>query len=244
MFKTLKEAFKTKDVRNKILLTFLILFIYRVGAWLPIPGINVDAFSGGVENDASFLSLLSALSGGALANGAILALGVAPYINASIIIQLLTFVVPSLERLSKQGDAGRKKINFYTRIIALVMSIAQAIGIVVAFSGAGLMHVRLWPAAPSFLTAMIVVLVLVAGGMFTLWLGEKITKIGVGNGLSLLIFVGILSSAGQAIFGSVQGIVSGGGTGAWTLVIFLLAVVVIVGLIAFIDLAQRKIPVQ
>ena len=138
MFKTIANAFKVKDVRRKLLLTLLLLLIYRIGCWIPLPGIDLSIFQditgNGEAEGNDFLALLSAVSGGALANGALLALGVSPYITASIIIQLMTIAIPSLERLSKEGgEEGRKKINLITRWIALFLSLAQAVGIIVAF---------------------------------------------------------------------------------------------------------------
>lgn len=244
MFKTIKEAFKIKEVRIKIWITLALLLVYRLGCWIPVPGIDVSVFRNQVASDnGGFFSLLSSISGGALSNGAILALGVAPYINASIIIQLLSYVIPSLERLSKEGDAGRQKINFYTRVAALVMSIAQAVGIVLAFSNQGLLT-GIIPGSPVWVTGTAVVLVLVAGGMFTLWLGEKISDLGIANGLSLIIFVGILSTAGTSILGYIESIVSGNISGIWSLIIFLVAVILVFALIVFVDLAERRIPVQ
>lgn len=246
MFKTLKEAFKIKDVRKKILLTLLLLFFYRLGCWLPTPGVALNVFKSVVDNDAAngggFLSIISAVSGNALSNGAILALGVVPYINASIIIQLLSVAIPSLERLSKQGEEGKKKISKYTKYCALILAIAQSIGIVVGF-GSGSIDSAVFFGS-TFLTGTVVVIMLVAGAMFTVWLGDKITALGIGNGLSLLIFVGLLSSAGQAIFGSIMGISSTNLENIWTLLIFLLALVLIFGFIVWIDSAERRIPVQ
>jgi len=244
MFKTIKEAFKIKEVRIKIWITLALLLVYRIGCWIPVPGIDVSVFQSAVASDnGGFFSLLSSISGGALSNGAILALGVAPYINASIIIQLLSYVVPSLERLSKEGDAGRQKINFYTRIAALIMSIAQAVGIVLAFSNQGLLN-GIIAGAPIWITGAVVVLILVAGGMFTLWLGEKISDLGIANGLSLIIFVGILSTAGNSILTYIRNIANGNLVGAWSLLAFFIAVILVFGLIVFVDLAERRIPVQ
>lgn len=242
MFKTLKEAFKIKDVRKKILLTLLLLFFYRLGCWLPTPGIALSAFKGSVEGGGDFLSIISAVSGNALTNGAILALGVVPYINASIIIQLLSVAIPSLERLSKQGEEGKKKISKYTKYTALILAVAQSVGIVVGFGSSSLDSAIFFGNA--FLTGAIVVIMLVSGAMFTVWLGDKITALGIGNGLSLLIFVGLLSSAGQAIFGTIAGISSTNLESIWTLLIFLLALVLIFGFIVWIDSAERRIPVQ
>ncbi len=243
MFKTIIDAFKIKEVRRKIFITLLLLFIFRVGCWLPIPGIMKDVFQSSVEADQNgFLGLLSTLSGGALSNASILALGVSPYINASIIIQLLQVAIPKLDDIAKSGEDGRKKINFYTRIAALIMAIAQAIGITISLSNNTLFDTRLWGSMAG-LAPVFTVIILVAGSMFTVWLGERITETGIGNGLSLLIFVGILSSAGTAILGAITSI-STNIEYLWNLLIFFVAVIVVFALIIFIDGAERKIPVQ
>ncbi len=243
MFKTIIDAFKIKEVRRKIFITLILLFIFRVGCWLPIPGIMKDVFQSSVEADQNgFLGLLSTLSGGALSNASILALGVSPYINASIIIQLLQVAIPKLDDIAKSGEDGRKKINFYTRIAALIMAIAQAIGITISLSNNTLFDTRLWGSMAG-LAPVFTVIILVAGSMFTVWLGERITETGIGNGLSLLIFVGILSSAGTAILGAITSI-STNIEYLWNLLIFFVAVVVVFALIIFIDGAERKIPVQ
>lgn len=243
MFKTIIDAFKIKEVRRKIFITLLLLFIFRVGCWLPIPGIMKDVFQSSVEADQNgFLGLLSTLSGGALSNASILALGVSPYINASIIIQLLQVAIPRLDDIAKSGEDGRKKINFYTRIAALIMAIAQAIGITISLSNNTLFDTRLWGSMAG-LAPVFTVIILVAGSMFTVWLGERITETGIGNGLSLLIFVGILSSAGTAILGAITSI-STNIEYLWNLLIFFVAVIVVFALIIFIDGAERKIPVQ
>ncbi len=242
MFKNLKEAFKIKDVRRKIIFTLLLLLVYRIGCWLPTPGIKLDTFKSAITSGGDFLNIISAVSGGALASGAVLALGVVPYINASIIIQLLTVAIPSLERLSKQGEDGRKKISAYTRICALVLAIVQSVGIVVSF-GASSMDSAVFFGS-TWATSALVVCILTAGSMFTVWLGEKITALGIGNGLSLLIFVGLLSSAGQAIFNNIAGISSSNLENIWTLLIFFALLVLIFGFIVWIDSAERRIPVQ
>ena len=243
MFKTIANAFKIKDLRKKILLTLLLLFIYRVGCFLPIPGIDVAQVKESVTSDTySIFNIMNLISGGSLANCSILALGVSPYITASIVIQLLSVAIPSLERLSKQGEAGKQKLTLYTRLTALVLSIAQAIGIVATYSNYLDTNV-LWVGASSWLIGTGIVLIMVAGGMFTVWLGEKITDLGVGNGMSLLIFVGILASASTALYESIAAI----GTdlkNLWTIILFLAAVVLIFGLIVFVDSAERRVPVQ
>lgn len=245
MFKTIVNAFKQKEVRNKLLLTLLLLFIYRLGCWIPLPGIDISIFQEIAGSDGnSFLALLSAVSGGALYNGAILALGVSPYITASIIIQLMTIAIPALEKLSKEGgEEGRKKINYITRWIALILSFAQAIGIVVGFGTENLTADLFWTGSPTWLAGVMVVVILTAGGMFTVWLGERITDLGIGNGMSLLIFVGILSSAASAILSAITSVGSNIDY-LWNLLIFAAALLLIFVFIVIMDLAERRIPVQ
>ena len=243
MFKTLTDAFKIKEVRNKLLLTLLLLLIYRLGCWIPVPGVVGAEFSEG----QTFLNLLNSLSGGALSQGTFLALGVSPYITSSIIIQLLAVVIPSWENLKNEGADGRKKIEKYTKIAALIIATAQALGIVIGLNSSGYIDTKYFGSAPEFIAISFVVLMLVAGAMFTVWLGEKITEIGIGNGMSLLIFVGILSSAGTAIMASFKNITLGGDVAVraiWQLVLFLVVMLVMFGLVVFVDSAERKVPVQ
>ena len=245
MFKTLADAFKIKEVRNKLILTLVLLLVYRLGCWLPIPGIDSEALGVNVEGN-TFLSLLSSVSGGALSQGSFLALGVSPYITSSIIIQLLAAVIPSWQRLTKEGADGRKKISLYTKIAALIIALAQAIGIAVGFGTADSVNLSIFGNS-EFLCYAFIVLMLVAGAMFTVWLGEKITEIGIGNGMSLLIFVGILSSAGTAIMGNFQDLAVGGETtqnAIWQLVLFVVALIAIFALVVFVDGGERKVGVQ
>ena len=248
MFKTFANAFKVKDLRKKMLITLLLLFIYRVGCWLTVPGIDPEVLSqaaGTMDGGVTFLSLMNSISGGALANASFFALGVSPYISASIIIQLLTVAIPSLERLSKQGEDGRKKINLYTRIAALVLAIAQAVGIVVSYANSeGFIDANMLNGAPTWIACVIIATILVAGAMFTVWLGERITDLGVGNGLSLLIFVGILSSICTGLLNAGQSVFGGNVEYIWKLVVYIVAVIAIFALIVLIDTAERKVPVQ
>ena len=239
MFKTIVEAFKVKDIRKKILITLLLLFIYRIGCWIPCVGFSTSI----VDTSGSsfgFFELMNMVSGGALSNCSILALGVSPYITASIVIQLLTVAIPALERAAKSGEDGRRKINLYTRIAALVLAIAQAIGIVVAYSGNLDQNLG---GMPTWLIGTGVVITLVAGAMFTVWIGERITDLGIGNGTSLLIFVGILSSAMMALRQAVQLTISDINY-IWYILLFVVAVIAIFALIVFIDGGERRVNVQ
>lgn len=245
MWQTIVNAFKMKDVRKKIFITIALLFVYRLGCYIPVPGVTM--FNG--LGDYSFLQIMSAVSGGALQYGTFFAMGIGPYINASIIIQLLTVGIPALERLSKQGEEGRKKINVYTRIMTLILAIVQAIGILVAFSGGEGVNFDALFGAEGFgkvMSYIFLVIVYTAGAGLTMWIGERITDYGVSNGISLLIFAGILSTAGNSllaviknIFDPVQSV-----SAIWTLVGFIIAAVVIFAAIVAVNDAERKIPVQ
>ena len=242
MFKTLGSAFKNPDIRKKILITVLLLLIYRLGCFLPIPGLAPSVYKDAIADGSSLLGLLNAVTGSALSNGAFFALGVTPYINASIIVQLLTVGIPALERLSKRGDEGRQKINLITKIVALILAIVQGVGIVLGF---GMDYISpIFGENLKWLAAVMVIVILVAGACFTMWIGDRITEQGIGNGLSLIIFVGIISTAGLGIVNSISQIFAGVTTAIWELLGFLVLAVVLFALIVFVDLAERKIPVQ
>ena len=243
MFKTLASAFKNKDIRKGLLITLLLLLVYRLGCFLPIPGIDTAVYGYKINNDdLGVLSLLNSVTGSALANGSFLALGVTPYINASIIVQLLSVGIPALERLSKEGDEGKKKMNLITKIVALILAIAQGVGIVLGIGESGLTN--LYGSAPIWLTGATVVLFMVAGTCFTIWLGDRITEQNVGNGLSFIIFIGIIASAASAILNSISNIFAGNTSAIWELVGFIVLAIILFTMIVFVDLAERKIPVQ
>ncbi|MCL2370763.1 MAG: preprotein translocase subunit SecY [Firmicutes bacterium] len=258
MFKTLINSFKNKDVRKKILITLALVFLFRLGTWIPIPGLNENIFRTDWIGDNNMLfGLMSAITGGALAQGAILAVGVAPYINASIIMQLLTVAIPPLEQLSKQGEEGRKKITKITHILTLILAAAQGIGIVLTMRNAGGLNAELLSAdnalgwnhtLSQWLIGSAVVIILMAGASFTMWIGERITEKGVSNGISILIFVGIIASIGQALIVTVSRIATTGGQEANNALIeligFLVMVVLVFALIVFIDLGERRVPIQ
>ncbi len=254
MWQTIVNAFKIKEVRNKIFITIGLLFIYRLGCFIPVPGVNLMAGLG----DYTFLQVMSAVSGGALQYGTFFAMGIGPYINASIIIQLLTVAFPALERLSKQGEEGRKRINMYTRILTLILAIVQAIGIILAFKDQTATVNDVVVKSIEFnkifgnqgfglvMSYIFLVTVYAAGAAFTMWLGERITDYGVSNGISLLIFAGILSTAGTSILGVMRGLgtPATAASSAWTLIGFVIAAVLIFAAIVTVSSAERKIPVQ
>ena len=245
MFQTLINAFKIKEVRRKIFITLALLFIYRLGCYIPVPG--VVAFDG--ISDLPFLSLMNAISGSALQYGTLFAMGIGPYINASIIIQLLSVGIPALERLSKQGEEGKKRINMYTRILTLVLAIAQSIGIIITFANAGSIQFgQLFGSEGfgKFMSYAFLVIIYATGASLTMWIGERITDYGVSNGISLLIFAGIISTAGTLIAAEVQKLFdpATAQTSIWVLIGFFAAAIIIFAAIVTVNSAERKIPVQ
>ncbi len=240
MFENIKKSFQSKDIRNKILITLGLILLFTLGAYIPVPGISIEVFKDSVVNN-DFLNLISSISGGALANGSILALGVGPYISASIIIQLLSIAIPSLQSLARSGEEGKKRLSLYTKICALVLAMAQAIGIVVSFSGS---ITNLFLGAPIWLSGAAVVIIMMAGAMFTYWLGEKITELGVSNGVSMLIFVGIISTASTSILATFQDIFAGNFDAIWTIVLFAGVLILLFALIVNMDLAERRLNIQ
>ncbi|MBQ7917328.1 MAG: preprotein translocase subunit SecY [Clostridia bacterium] len=242
MFKTLGSALKNRELRKSIIITLLLLLVYRLGCFLPTPGLSSDLYADIAGDDVTgILGLLNAITGSALANASVFALGVTPYINSSIIVQLLAVAIPPLERLSKEGDEGRQKINMITKIVALVLALAQGLGIVLGLGGDYVQPI--FGEKLKWLTSTIIILILMAGTCFTMWLGDKITEQGVGNGLSLIIFVGIIATSAQSIVNAIKNI-QYSLTYLWELLGFLALVLLVFFLIVFVDLAERKITVQ
>lgn len=250
MIETLKNAFRNKDIRKKIFMTLLLLLLFRVGCYIPIPGLTMDTFSSAVSGN-DFLSLMSGITGSALANGTLFALGIGPYINASIIMQLLTVGIPALERLSKQGEEGRKKITNITRLVTIVLAIIQSVGLIVLFGDtSGAIDTRFlggdWDGA-IWIAGVFMVVVYTAGSCLVMWIGERITEYGVGNGISMIIFIGILSTAGTTIvnkFVTAFTDIPNNLSELWSILAFAVIAVVIFFAIVYVDLAERKIPVQ
>ena len=235
MFKVLGNAWKIADLRKKILYTLFILLIYRLGCVIPVPGTNAAYIASQVEN-YSLLGFLNVFSGGGLQNMSIFALGVIPYINASIIMNLLTIAIPALERMSKEGEDGRKKIGRITRYLAVGLGLVQAIGILVSMGSQAVQSTDIF----NYIT---IILCLTAGTALIMWLGERINEKGIGNGISLLIFIGIVAKLPSEIITLCTNVFSGN-TSAWILVAFVIAAIVIIAALTFVDLGERRIPVQ
>ena len=240
MLNTLINAFREKEIRKKMLMTLLMLLVFRLGCFIPVPGIAAASFQNLAQND--FFKIISTITGGSLANGTIFALGILPFINAFIIMQLLTLVIPPLDRLSKQGEAGRKKITQITRYAAIVLAIIQAVGICLSW-GQDNFDATLESKA---LTIALVIIMLVGGSCMVMWIGDRITEYGVGNGPSLIIFVGILASAGQHLLSAITTAGDGDSLAKniWLIFAFLLVVLFVFVFIIFVDLAERRITIQ
>lgn len=235
MFETFKNAWKVPEIRKRLLFTLLIVAIYRVGCSIPVPGVDVSVVSSTVSEN-SFFGLFNVITGGAFEDFAVFALGISPNINASIIIQLLTMVIPSLERLTKEGEEGRKKIALITKYATLGLSLLMAIGFTVGLRGALIDN--------SFISYLFIILTVTAGSMLTMWLGDLITENGIGNGISMLIFVGIVSRIVPSAIDLGKMVFSTGTIKWWWAVVIVIGIVFIFAAIVFMDKGERKIQVN
>lgn len=244
MFETLKNAFKSKEIRVKIWITLALILVYRIGCYIPIPTFNVAAMQQAEAFSSDFLSILNVITGGSMQNATLFALGVLPFINSSIIMQLLALVIPALEKMSKEGEEGRKKLTQITRIVAVVLAVVQAIGIVVAFKSYFIDVFSFESGADNpILTMALTIVLLVGGSVMVMWLSERITEYGIGNGTSIIIFIGILSTAGTTMAESFK-LIGNEWTYIWNIIGFILVVVAVLTFIVFMDGAERRITVQ
>ena len=237
---------KIPELRNRILFTFGMLAVYRLGVFVPTPGIDTAALGAFFEAQAkggSLLGLIDMFTGGALSQFSVFALGIMPYISASIIIQLLTVVIPYLERLSKEGDAGRKKITQYTRYGTVGLSIVQGMGIAFGLENMKSPIGDLVVPAPGWGFRLMAVLTLTAGTAFLMWLGERISENGIGNGISMIIFAGIVARFPSAIFNTIQ-LMRTGEMSIFMMLIIGIIMIAVVGAIILMERGHRKIPVQ
>ena len=249
MFNTFINAFKIKDLRKKILYTLLLIVVYRLGSAIPIPGVNIAAWQAATQQLSAMSDFMSLMSGSAFSQFTIFAMGISPYITASIILQLLTMAIPALEKMSKEED-GREKIERITRYSGVGLAVVQSIGIVVSYNnvirnsyGSPIVNGEGW----AFVGNIAIISVCAAAGTaFLMWLGERITEKGIGNGISMLIFASIVSRVDEFVIERVRAIIAAPDQVS-TWVVFVLTFVTILALITFvvfIDKAVRKVPVQ
>ncbi len=235
---------KLVDLKLRLLFVLLALIVYRIGTHIPVPGINAVALAELFkQTQGSVVDLFNMFSGGALERLSVLALGVMPYISASIIMQLMTTVIPSLEQLKKEGESGRRKITQYTRYGTVVLAIFQGLGIALALQNQGPMGGAdvVMDKGPQFLLTAVVTLV--SGTMFLMWLGEQMTERGIGNGISLIIFAGIVAGLPQAIGGTLELARTGSFQPLFVLFLFTVAILV-TGFVVFVERGQRRITVN
>ena len=242
MFKTIKNAFKTPDVRKRILYTLLLVVIFRLGCYITVPGVNSIALEEAMGSNNGVAGLIDMISGGAFSRFSVFAMSISPYITASIVIQLLGMIIPSLERLTKEGgEEGRKKINRYTKILTLVLALIEAIGVFATYRSSGIF------VNTEFSTAALVIISLVAGTSILMWLGDEITNKGIGNGISMIIFIGIISGLPSFVGTLARLIVPSTGfstTGLLMALGILIGSIILVAGVVFIQQAERRVPVQ
>ena len=242
MLQTLRNAWKIPELRKKFLYTFLLLVVFRFGSVIPVPWIDKAAIATWMQSaggGTSLFNLLDTFSGGAFSQATIFAMSISPYINSSIIMQLLCVAIPALERMSKEGEEGRKKITKLTRYVTVVLAAVQAYGLYVTLYNQG--AIRTVDGIPSFLVAITIIFAFTAGTAFLMWLGEQITGRGIGNGISMLIFAGIVSSVPKMIRTAWIGFFPK----QWYMLVFLLIYSLLsIVFVILINEGERRIPVQ
>ncbi len=243
MFKTIKNALKTPEVRKKLLYTLILIVIFRFGCYITVPGVDNIALSEAMNSNTGGLAgLIDMISGGAFSRFSIFAMTISPYITASIVIQLLSMVIPALEKLAKEGgEEGKAKMNKYTKLLTIVLAIIEGAGIYLSYQSSGIFI------NPGLLTGFIVVLSLVAGTAILMWLGEQITNKGIGNGISIIIFIGIISSLPGGVV-TVYNLILGNGVfstiGLITALAIVIGAIILVAGVVFVQQAERRVPVQ
>ena len=244
MFNTIKNALKTPDVRKRLLYTLILVVVFRLGCYITIPGVDTIKLAEYMGSSANGIQgLIDMISGGAFKRLSLFAMSISPYITASIVIQLLGMVIPSLEKLVKEGgEAGRAKINKYTKILTVVLALIEGLGIFLSYRQYNIFVDK------SFMTGIVVVISLMAGTALLMWLGEQITNKGIGNGISMLIFVGIVAGLPDAIVSIWNNKIFTGGTftttGLLTALGVLICAIILITAVVFVQQAERRVPVQ
>ena len=242
MFKTIKNALKTPDVRKRLLYTLLLIVLFRLGCYITVPGVNTITLNDAMSSQNGIAGFIDIISGGAFSRFSVFAMSISPYITASIVVQLLAMIIPSLEKLAKEGgEEGRKVMNRWTKIITLILSLVEAIGIYLSYKSSGIFINAGW------LTGILIVTSLVAGTSLLMWLGEQITSKGIGNGISIIIFIGIISGLPGAVttIWNLIGTSSGFSTiGLITALGIIVGAIILVAGVVFVQQAERRVPVQ
>ena len=242
MFKTIKNALKTPEVRKKLIYTLILIVVFRLGCYITVPGVDSIALNEAMGEANGLAGLIDIISGGAFSRFSVFAMSISPYITASIVIQLLAMIIPSLERLTKEGgEEGRQKINKYTKIVTIILALVEAVGLYLSYKSSGIFVNQ------EFLTGALVVTGLVAGTSLLMWLGDQITSKGIGNGISLLIFIGIVSGLPRGIT-TIWNLIFGNNefntTGLLTAIGIIVGALILVAGVVFVQQAERRVPVQ
>ena len=242
MFKTIKNALKTPDVRKRLLYTLILIVLFRLGCYITVPGVNTITLNEAMSSSNGIAGFIDIISGGAFSRFSIFAMSVSPYITASIVVQLLAMIIPSLERLTKEGgEEGQKIMNRWTKIITIILALIEAIGIYLSYRKSGIFINEGW------LTGALVVTSLVTGTSLLMWLGEQITSKGIGNGISMIIFIGIISGLPTAVTTIWNLIVTSSGfstIGLITSLGIIIGAIILVAGVVFVQQAERRVPVQ
>ena len=242
MFKTILNSFKTPDVRKRVLYTLLLIVLFRLGCYITIPAVDTFKLTEAMSGAGGVAGLINLISGGAFSRFSIFAMSITPYITASIVIQLLGIVIPGLEKLMKEGgEEGRNKINRYTKFLTIVLALVEGIGLYLSYKSSGIF------VGEGFLTGFLVVISLMTGTALLMWLGEQITERGIGNGISMIIFVGIISGLPAAVT-TIWDLIFGTGafstTGLLTALGIAIGAIILIAGVIFVQQAERRIPVQ
>ena len=243
IFSTINKAFKTPDVRKRLWYTLLLIIIFRFGCYITVPGVDTFKLAETMDKSTTSLAgLIDTISGGAFSNLSIFAMSITPYITSSIVIQLLGMIIPSLEKLMKEGgEMSRTKVNRYTKIIAIILALVEALGIYISYNSSGIFK------NPGFLTGSVIVMSLITGTSILIWLGEQITNKGVGNGISMIIFVGIISRLPSAVVNLSQLVVKDSAistVGIVTALVVILGAILLIAGVVFVQISERRVPVQ
>ena len=242
MFKTIKNALKTPDVRKRLLYTLLLIVLFRLGCYITVPGVNTITLNDAMSSQNGIAGFIDIISGGAFSRFSVFAMSISPYITASIVVQLLAMIIPSLEKLAKEGgEEGRRVMNRWTKIITLILALVEAIGIYLSYKSSGVFINAGW------LTGILVVTSLVTGTSLLMWLGEQITSKGIGNGISIIIFIGIISGLPGAVTTIWNLIVTSSGfstIGLITALGIIIGAIILVAGVVFVQEAERRVPVQ
>ena len=242
MFKTIANAFKTPEVRKRVLYTLLLIVVFRLGCYITVPGVDNIALNEAMSSTDGIAGLINIISGGAFSRFSVFAMSISPYVTASIVIQLLAMIIPSLERLTKEGgEEGRRKINRYTKILTIILALVEAIGLFLSYGSSGIFIDN------SFLTGALVVVALVTGTSILMWLGDQITNKGIGNGISIIIFIGIISGLPTFVTTLWDLIFTDSGfstTGLLLSLGIIIGAIVLIAGVVFVQQAERRISVQ